>query len=333
MTPACGLRIHASNEAFAWNSCPRVIDVDVDVLRWFQQVADGVSVTEVATRHWVTQPAVSRGLDRLEAEVGVPLLRRDGRVLRPTQAGAAFKQHLDSVLAGLDHGLADVHQLIAPGTGVVSVAFQASLGGWLVPRLITSFTALHPAVRFVLGQARDEFVPDMLEAGKVDVGLTTVRADDPGVKWQWLMSQPLYVAVPGAHPLADRSEITMAEVAAERFVLLRRPSPLRDQVESLAQAAGFRPQLGFETEDLTTLRGFVASGLGVAVLPATEDGPANVAHAIVRLLRITDPGATREIGLAWPADRALLPSAEAFRQHVIQQANSQHLPPTPTPTR
>jgi DNA-binding transcriptional LysR family regulator len=216
---------------------------------------------------------------------------------------------------------------------VVAVAFQASLGAWLVPRLIGGFRDDHPNVRFVLGQARDEFVPDMLEAGKVDVGITTVRTSVPGVRWQPLMSEPLYVAVPGAHPLAERSDVRLADLAGERFVLLRRPSSLRDQVEELCRSVGFQPEVAFEAEDLYTVRGFVASGLGVTVLPATQDGPSNVAQAVVRLLAITDLPAAREIGLAWSAERRLLPSAEAFRRHVIDQARAQRLPQTPTPTR
>src|SRR4029453_19072188 len=155
--------------------------MDTDALRWFQQVADGVTVTEVAQVYRVTQPGVSRALARLEGEVGVPLLRRSGRALRMTQAGAAFKRHVDAMLTDLDDGLAAVQQLVDPETGVVAVAFQSSLGAWLVPRLIGSFRAEHPDVRFVLGQARDEFVPDILEAGKVDLGITSVHTPDPGV--------------------------------------------------------------------------------------------------------------------------------------------------------
>jgi LysR family transcriptional regulator, transcription activator of glutamate synthase operon len=307
--------------------------MDTEVLRWFQHVADGVTVTEVGERYWISQSAVSRGLARLETEVGVDLLRRSGRALQVTQAGAVFKQHVDNVLLHLDDGLAAVQQLIDPATGVVALAFQASLGAWLVPRLIGSFRADHPNVRFVLGQARDEFVPGMLEAGKVDVGITTVRTSDPRVRWQWLMSEPLYLAVPGAHPLADRSEVRLSEVSTERFVMLRRPSPLRDQIEQLCHNFGFQPELAFEAEDLPTVRGFVASGLGVAIIPATQDGPAALAQAVVRLVQITDAPAFREIGLAWSAERRLLPSAEAFRQHVVDQARAQHLPQTPTPTR
>jgi LysR family transcriptional regulator, transcription activator of glutamate synthase operon len=307
--------------------------MDTDVLRWFQHVADGVTVTEVAEVHWVSQPAVSRALTRLEAEVGVPLLRRTGRALRMTQAGAVFKRHVDALLTDLDDGLAAVQELIDPATGVVAVAFQGSLGTWLVPRLIGSFRAEHPKVRFVLGQGRDEFVPGMLVAGEVDVAITTVRTSVAGVTWQPLMSEPLYLAVPGAHPLADHSDATLAQVSTEGFVMLRRPSPLREQVEQLCERAGFQPRTTFEAEDLATVRGFVASGLGLAVVPATHAGPAALAQAVVQLLPITDVPAARDIGLAWSAERRLLPSAEAFRQHVTNQARAHLLPPTPVPTR
>jgi DNA-binding transcriptional LysR family regulator len=188
-------------------------------------------------------------------------------------------------------------------------------------------------VTFELGQARDVFVPDILESGQVDVGITTVHRPDPAVNWQFLMAEPLYVAVPGAHRLADRSEVALADLAAEPFVVLRRPSALRDQVESLCREAGFEQRIAFEADDLTTVRGFVASELGITLLPATQDGPAPLANAVVRLLRITDIVASREIGLAWSAERRLLPSAEAFRLHVIDQAREQQLPAMPVPVR
>src|SRR3954447_21307989 len=179
------------------------MNVETNALRWFQLVADGVTVTEVGDVFRVSQSGVSRGLARLEAEVGVPLLRRSGRALRMTEAGAVFKRHVDALLTDLDDGLAAIQQLVDPATGTVAVAFQSSLGAWLVPRLIGSFPADPPDVHFVLGQARDEFVPDILDSGKVDLGITTVHTPDPGVHWTFLMSEQLYVSVPGDHPLAD----------------------------------------------------------------------------------------------------------------------------------
>lgn len=129
--------------------------MDMDTLRWFQQVADGATVTEVADVCMVSQPGVSRALARLEEEVGTPLLRKSGRVLRPTLAGSTFKRHIDLFMHGLDDGLAAVSQLVAPETGTVTVAFQTSLGTWLVPDLIKRFRSDYPEVRFRLEHSHD----------------------------------------------------------------------------------------------------------------------------------------------------------------------------------
>src|SRR6202166_3299137 len=109
--------------------------MDTDALRWLQQVADGTTVTEVSDTEHVTQSGVSRALARLEAEIGTPLLRRSGRTLRMTHAGAVFKPHLDALLHHLDDGIAAVSQLIDPDTGNGGPAIQQSLGTLLVPAL------------------------------------------------------------------------------------------------------------------------------------------------------------------------------------------------------
>src|SRR6202451_4579912 len=130
--------------------------MDTDVLRWFQQVADGVTVTEVSELDAVTQSGVSRALARPETEVGTPLLRRSGRTLRLTRAGEVFKPHVDSLLRRYDDGIAAVSQFMSPETGSVALAFQQSLGTWLVPDLVRSFRAKHPNVQFQLTLVRDE---------------------------------------------------------------------------------------------------------------------------------------------------------------------------------
>src|SRR5260370_17215641 len=145
--------------------------MDTDALRWLQQVADGTTVTEVGELEQVTQSGVSRALARLEAQVGTPLLRRSGRTLRMTHAGAVFKPHLDALLYHLDDGMAAVSQLIDPDTGTVALAFQQSLGTWLVPDLARSFRAAHPGVGFRLTQVRDDPNSAALDGGHPDLAL------------------------------------------------------------------------------------------------------------------------------------------------------------------
>ena len=300
--------------------------VDTDAVRWFQQVADGVTVTEVSELERVTQSGVSRALARLEAEVGTPLLRRSGRTLRMTHAGSAFKRHADAMLHRLDDGLAAVNQLIEPETGTVALAFELSLGTWLVPDLVSSFRTDHPHVQFELKQVRGELVTSVLDRGEVDLQISTVRSNDPTVKWRQLLVEPLRLAVPSGHPLAQRALIRLAEVSSEQFIMLRPASLLRQLCEDLCQQAGFRPTLGFEGDDLPTVRGFVAAGLGVAIVPALREGAPDVVTGPLRHVEIADPLAVRGIGLTWSTERRLLPAAELFREHVIGRATARLLP-------
>jgi LysR family transcriptional activator of glutamate synthase operon len=302
------------------------MDMETDALRWFQQVAEGTTVTEVSEEAAVTQSGVSRALARLEAEVGAPLLRRSGRTLRVTHAGAVFKRHADALLRELDDGIAAVSQLIEPGTGTVALAFQQSLGTWLVPDLVRTFRAGHPNVSFRLTQVRDELQSAALDGGQADLEIGTRRPDGPAVHSRPVAVEPLRLALPRDHRLGGRPRMALADVSGEPFISLRPASALRKLTDDLCQQAGFRPAVVFEGDDLSTVRGFVAAGLGVAIVPAPREGSPESAAGPVVYREIAGTGAVREICLTWSAERRLLPSAELFRQHVIRRASAGRVP-------
>ena len=295
--------------------------MDVETLRWFQLVADGTTVTEVAELYQVSQPGVSRALARLEKDVGSPLLLRRGRMLRATHAGTVFKRHVDAALHDMDDGLAAVNELVDPETGTVSVAFQLSLGAWLVPDLIDTFRRDHARVRFRLTSSDDARGSMVLADGQLDLELTARRPTEEGVGWEHLFTQPLVLAVSLDHPLAKLTEVRLDQVADEDFVMLRPSWELRAQTDRLCREAGFVPRLAFESDDLAVVRGFVAAGLGVAIVPADGFAPGET-YGRERHLRLVDPGAHREVGMAWPSERRLLPSAELFRRHVVERARA-----------
>jgi LysR family transcriptional regulator, transcription activator of glutamate synthase operon len=320
------MKTDASNDSVSSDSCSTVMSMDIDSLRWFQQVADGVTMAELTQTEFITQSGISRALTRLENEVGTPLLRKNGRNLRMTVAGSAFKRHVDALLNQLDDGLSAVNQLVDPETGTVAFASLLSLGTWLVPNLLSTFRADHPEVHFDIRQVREESAGTDLQTGRLDLEITTIRPTDRTVQWHPLLMEPLWLAVPHDHHLATRKLIHLKEVAADSFIMLRSPSLLRRQSKDLCRQAGFDPAVGFEGEDIPTLRGFVAAGLGVAIVPALHEGSPEALTGAVRHLRIADLGAAREIGLGWSIERRILPSAELFRTHVISRAEGGTLP-------
>jgi LysR family transcriptional regulator, transcription activator of glutamate synthase operon len=300
--------------------------MDIEALRWFQHVADGATVTEVAEIHRVSQPAVSRALARLEGEVATALLHKSGRVLRLTHAGAVFKRYVDGVLHQLDDGLAAVGELLDPETGTVVVAFQLSLGTWLVPAMIAGFTDRFPRVDFRLEHSDDALGSSRVAGGRVDLEFTSRRPRNPEVHWEPLLFEPMFLAVPPGHRLARRTEVHLSEAAGDDFVMLRRSWELRSRVEELCAAAGFEPRVRYEVDDLPAVQGFIAAGLGVGVVPAPAT-PRGARTGVEKLLRLSDPEARREVGLTWSRERRLLPSAELFRQHVLERNKAAGQPP------
>ena len=298
--------------------------METEALRWFQQVADGVTVTEVGDLEMVSQPAVSRALARLEKQVGTPLLHRTGRTLRMTHAGSAFKRHVDALLHELDDGLAAVAQLADPGSGTVALAFQHSLGTWLVPDLIRSMHIDRPGVQFALTQVTDD-PAGAPAAGGADLVLGS-RAPGPGYRSHPLASEPLRLVTATEHRLRRRRRVSLRDVAGEPFVGLRATSALRAQTDELCARAGFTPDVVFEGDDLSTVRGLVAAGLGVAVVPAPRSGTPEASGGALHHCALDDSAAVREIRLSWPAGRRLTPVTEAFRDHVVARAVAGRIP-------
>ena len=307
--------------------------MDTDALRWFEMVADGATVTEVADLEMRSQPGVSRALDRLEQEVGAELFQRSGRLLTLTPAGAAFHRHVGAALHRLDDGIAAVQQLVSPETGTVSVAFQASLGTWLVPDLIGSFRSRYPEVRFDLRAKPDENATAVGGRSAVDLELSTLRMFDSDVVWRTLVREPIRLLLPQEHRLAGRRRVRLADVADDPFIALRRSSLLGAQLDQLCASAGIRIEVALIADDLPTLRGYVASGLGVAIIPARWDaGAIEPSSPRVHYLELADPDAGRDVGLSWNEHRRRLPAAELFRRHVLRRAEESKLPrPVPIP--
>lgn len=137
-----------------------------------------------------------------------------------------------------------------------------------------------------------------------------------------LFLEPLRLVVPPDHRLAGRSAARLAEVEGEEFIVLKPGFSLRRVTENLCAGVGFSPRIGFEGEEVETLRGLVSAGLGVALLPEPRSGNS----AVTPHLELTDVHAAREIGLAWVRDRNLPPASAAFRAHALSTSLTIHSP-------
>ena len=206
------------------------------------------------------------------------------------------------------------------------LAFLDSIATSLVPRVLRAFHAYAPRVRVVLRQEPAHEILLDLASGAADLAITSPRPAGP-FAWQLLQDERLVLVVPPAHPLGERREVRLAELGEEQLVTTPFGFGYRSLVDGLLRQAGIAPPISFESQDLATIEGLVAAGLGVALLPEPFAGQSGTIG-----VRLTGNAAHRPIGLTWRSDRELSAPALRFRDFVRSNPPGPQLRPAATRT-
>ncbi|WSA47658.1 LysR family transcriptional regulator [Streptomyces sp. NBC_01803] len=283
-------------------------------LAWFAGVARHEHITQAARDLAVPQSTLSRAMARLEADLGVSLLARHGRAISLTPAGRSFARSVERALGEVERAAEAVRTDADPAAGKVAFGFLHTMGPETVPGLLRAFRVDHPRVRFALVQSYGEDMIERMRTGELDLCLTSPIPEALDLVTRRLDEQRLFLVVPADHRLAGRRRVRLAEAAEEPFVTLEPGYGLRRLTEALCERAGFRPRVAFEGEEPETLRGLVAAGLGVALLP-----PPTMPRPGVRDLTVTAPRAVREIGLAWMAGRPDTRPVADFKRFLLSR--------------
>lgn len=289
--------------------------MELQQLEYFRVVARTEHVTQAAEELGITQPALSRAMARLERDLGVALFDHRGRSVKLNRYGQAFLRHIERAIGALDEGRREISDLADRDSGVIAFGFAHALGTRVVPDLIASFRLQHPRARFQLLQNASHIILEELEAGDVDLALVSpVPPTSERIESLELASEELFLVVPHEHRLAKRKAVKLAELRDDTFVCLREGYGLRTLTDHFCAQAGFTPKIAFEGEEIATLRGLVAVGLGVAIIPAAAGSPG---ESTPPELRISEPVCRRSIGLLWEPARYQPELTQAFRHHII----------------
>lgn len=281
----------------------------------FHTVAKLQHVTRAAEKLAITQPALSRSIANLEAELGVPLFDRQGRTVRLNRYGERFAIHVDRVLKEMEDGKEELRHLLDPDSGTVAIAFLKSLGLSAVPSLLNEFLREAPNIQFQLSQHSTHAMLDQLERGEVDFVLSSMTESRHSIEWDYLWKEEIYAYVPKGHKLADQPELDIRDMKSEAFIALKRGYGLRTIADQLFEQAGIEPHIVLEGEEVITVLGFVSAGFGISFLP---DIP-NVKPDNIVQIPFAAPGCSRRIGLAWRANGYLPPPAERFRAFLLKR--------------
>ncbi|MFI8169212.1 LysR family transcriptional regulator [Streptomyces sp. NPDC085931] len=278
----------------------------------FLEVARHGSFTVAARALGWTQSAVSRQIASLEAGLGgEPLFDRLPRGVRLTEAGRSLVPHAETVVATLHQARRELGALREAAAGRLRFGAFATADAALVPHALALFRTRRPGVHVSREEGFTPALLDRLTAGHLDLAVvsTTGRAPLESYELHHLLDEPLYVAVAADHPLAGRR----GPVPLGRFADADWISGSARPEGTLLEAAlrqGFRPRVTHVVGEWTAKQGYVAAGLGVALVPALA---AASVRPDVRLLRVTDEGApARAVYAATVRGRPPAPAVAAF---------------------
>jgi DNA-binding transcriptional LysR family regulator len=271
-------------------------------LKTFLAVVDEGGFTAASQRLGLSQPAVSRAIIALEADLGVPLLvRRQHGVSLTTAGSVAFNRAREAVVQ-VNLMYAEIASLTGDVTGILSLASLPTATSTLVAPQLRTFARAHPAVTIRLLEGSEQEVRDWLDQGVVEAGVVSLPRG--GLASAALGEQEMVAVVPADSWLAEKDTVGYADLAKEPFV--RGTGGAADVFMPRAQQAGVEFDPIFEAREIGTTLEIVAAGLGVSILPG-EGLPALPGVAVRTLV----PRTVRHLGVAVSASasapaRALL---------------------------
>lgn len=244
---------------------PRMLDA-------FRAVILSGSISEAAGFLNVSQPAVSRLIKELEAEIGFRLFdRRHGRVYANEEALSLFEE-VHQFYAGIERISKAAEQIRAHETGVLRVACMPAIGLSVMPRAIARFRNRYPGIDVSLQVVRSSTVIQFLTALQCDLGYVEESFTAASLNQGPVYDLNTVCILPPGHPLADREVITPRDLVGENFISLARDSKTRLKIDAIFQTAGVRRSIQTEAPLTSVLCLLVLEGCGVAIVdPLTAD--------------------------------------------------------------
>ena len=248
-------------------------------LRYFVAVAEALHFRQAAERLHITQPALSRQIHALEAELDVQLFHRSKRSVKLTLAGQTFLEEARQILRHAEQAVLTTQRTARGEMGQLRLSFTPSALRGIVPEIVRGFRDRYPDVQLTMTERCTQDQVEAFLAHQLDVGFLYPPIDNTLLTITPLRTETLVVALPQDHPLALHTSLKLSDLANEPFILHpRQEGPhLHDHIVSLCQQAGFRPQIIQEAVASQTRIGLVAAGMGITLIPETlkdQEAPA-----------------------------------------------------------
>ncbi len=247
--------------------------MDLRQLRYFVAVARERNFTRAAEQLHVAQPPLSRAIQQLEEDIGVPLLIRTSRPIKLTDAGRFLYEQALQLLGRIEQTKANTRRMGKAERSVLSIGFVSSTLYGGLPLVLRHLRKQFPDLDVQLVELLSSQQTEALKTGRIDVGFGRIRVVDPAVERLTMREERLVIALPGDDPLLENGDGPMSlKLLEDRSLIVypKQPRPsFADSVLSLLADRNVRTREVLEVLELQTALGLVAAAVGVCVVPAS----------------------------------------------------------------
>lgn len=291
------------------------IHLDLNDLQAFIAVVKLGSFRKAAESINISQPALSRRIDKLEEALGARLFERTTRRVYLTTVGQAFAPSAEQLLDDLDAALLSIREVSSSRLGHVTIACVPSAAHYFLPAVIAQYRGRYPRIRVKLFDASSNEVLNAVKNGEADFGVGFVGSQDADVEFKLLLQDRFVVACRRDHPLAGKKRVSWSEFYEHEYVSVDKTSGNRLLLDQALAAVAPRAPSVCETRHVTTALGLVEAGLGVAAVPSMAMPQSE--HPLLTSVPLVEPVVTRRVGLVHRRGRQMTPAAQEFYRMVV----------------
>jgi len=242
--------------------------IELRQLRYFAILAQELHFRRAADLAFISQPALSQQISKLEETVGVALFLRDGRKVELTAAGAMLHQELDKMFDQLQRALRLTREAASAREFRLSIGMVEYTNLPFIPPALMRMQAAYPGLKVQRHEMHAGLQAEALGKDVIDVGVgvpASMPAGGDGIDAQPLLSGPWVAVLRDDHPLAARARISIDDLRDQRLILFERPvvPHLHDMLVAACRRAGFAPNVVYETQQAQVGVAMVGEGVGV----------------------------------------------------------------------
>ena len=282
--------------------------MDLHQLRVFQAVAKHRGFTRAGEVLHLSQSTVSQHIKQLEEMLGCPLFLRVGKRVMISEAGTVLLQYAERIFRDLKNAEMAVRELSAMKRGTVRLGVGPTTLTYRLPHVLADYKRRFPEIELIVLAGTTEFLLEAMKSQRLDLAIVmSSPGQQPGFTVTPLGREELVVVLHQEHPLARKTALGPADVAALRFILYQENTAMQNLIDGYFELLGVRPQIIMEVENNEAIKSLVSAGLGASILPLCAVAQTS-ASAQLRVLRVKGMPLMRDLALV-AVDAEILPNA------------------------